>query len=548
LAGIHLLKAQFSSTFDILYDYQQGQEGVISISKINNGYWISGAESYFDSTGVYKLGGVFVARISESGNIYATKHYMDNTRIMYAGHNGSMIMLSDSSFAICGTASRGNSQAKILFFRFNLAGDTLYTKELGLGTLNVGNICRRGRNGDFYLAGYCKFPNNPNADFYIAKLDSLGNVCWEKNIYFTGNDECYSLDLDSEDNLYLSGNSTTFSSGPQNSGNPLVVKLDSAGNYKWHKVLSYADHTYPLASLSFLQVLDDNSIIAGSVLRNVNYFGFALITMLDSTGDFTWQKPIGGFGSRPALISFSPSGDGNIIASGYTSPIMAPEIQIGWIFKMSMDGDSLWSRKYWNPTFDTQSFLLDHVVSEDGSITSAGWGNFPQNGWVLKVDSSGCMETDSCGLLEIDVSVDAVFTPHPFRIYPNPGKGVFQVDIPVQFTGAPQASARKYPQRFKDPMLPGSGFPFFLSDTTETAFKTTQVQAVDSTPNKLSEITTESALPLRVYDYQGRLVHTGNIAQAGGLLNIEHLPEGIYIVQAGTGAGVYSVKVIIRKE
>ena len=69
-------------------------------------------------------------------------------------------------------------------------------------------------------------------DYGLVKLDADGNLLWQKKIGGTGNDYGYAIAVDNSGNVYLNGYQLSDSHGLYDYG---VVKLDTNGNLLWQK-------------------------------------------------------------------------------------------------------------------------------------------------------------------------------------------------------------------------------------------------------------------------------------------------------------------------
>jgi hypothetical protein len=541
MISLFYVNGQVYNGFDKVINYG-GLKVTFSILRVQSGYILAGGGWRVDPDGVYRSG-IILTRLNEDGDTVWVNHVLHHQDDYFAGYFGGLIMLPDSSMAMFGNIRRSTDN-KMLFYRFNAVGDTLYTRELGGSGFDSGISCRRGQNGDFYLAGYSKSFNNPAGDFYIAKLDSLGAFCWEKIIYFNKSEELSSIELDSKDNIYLGGFSESYKGSANSDGSPLVVKLDSAGNFLWHKVVYLSNDTFDLGTMAFLHYVNDNMILAGSGLKNKNSHGYSLITLLDSTGNFHWQRRMGPLNSYPALVSFAMSSDGHIIATGSTTPYGMFALQCGWIYKLSLNGDPIWERQYWNPNFDQsgQSFLNDHVVIEDGSIVGAGWGYSPQNSWILKIDSTGCLNDQYCGFVIPTAQLKEDLQPTAMGIYPNPSEGVFHIQLPQSTILSATSTSRQAKGMRLSPMEPGfmEAYYAFMHTASETS------NTPLSPPEAVTETSSASPFIIRVYATDGRLKYESLLPTLQTQIDIQHLPSGMYWVQVIQDQEIFSGKLMLK--
>lgn len=135
--------------------------------------------------------------------------------------------------------------------KLNNAGDTLWTRHLGLGGQNA---CRRSyitksQDSTFLIT----WSNDQETRIFAAKLDQVGNLLWS-NSYNGQQAEVYAIEQAEDSMIYLLGT--------QSGAAGFITKLKKTGELVWNK-------TIPTVRLNDLQILDDTLFIAG---ENGNHF------------------------------------------------------------------------------------------------------------------------------------------------------------------------------------------------------------------------------------------------------------------------------------
>lgn len=79
-------------------------------------------------------------------------------------------------------------------------------------------------------------------DIFIAKLDTNGNTIWVKSAGGNGTDKSFSVTVDNNDNIYITGYFTGIAHFDQDTlistsgaSDIFIAKLNSNGNYEWAK-------------------------------------------------------------------------------------------------------------------------------------------------------------------------------------------------------------------------------------------------------------------------------------------------------------------------
>ena len=153
---------------------------------------------------------------------------------------------------------------------------------------------------------------NDTGDFYIS---------WQKCLGGSAHDNATSIQQTSDGGYIVAGN--TFSNdgdvtGYHGGDDYWVVKLDSNGNMKWQKCLggSYGD-----CAKYIQQTSDGGYIVAGYTFSNdgdvTGLHGDSdyWVVKLDSNGNIKWQKCLGGSGNEGAS-SIQQARDGGYIIAG----------------------------------------------------------------------------------------------------------------------------------------------------------------------------------------------------------------------------------------
>ncbi len=146
------------------------------------------------------------------------------------------------------------------------------------------------------------------------------------------------------------------------------------------------------------------------------------------------------FFSQLTINNLTLAKNGDIIGAGTGILERSTTASTGWLFRLSPDGELLWSRKYINIASDYEfdsskedGGLLQVLELPDGDIMAVGANTdtLLQDGdvyqdydvWLLRVDSDGCLEPDCEGYDQIITSI--IDLPEldlnlQFSIFPNP--------------------------------------------------------------------------------------------------------------------------------
>jgi len=218
-------------------------------------------------------------------------------------------------------------------------------------------------------------------DFWMIKVDTLGNMVWQKALGGTGSDICNSITETNGGYIAAgSSNSSNCDVTRNNGGNDFwVVKTDFSGNLIWEK--SYGGSSNESA---FSTLVNDygNIVIGGYTSSNdsdivENHGGSEYwILELDASGMKIMQSTFGGSNSDLAFSLVKADADGYLLAGGTTSndfDLQSAQPHGGedcWLMKTDLSGNLVWSRAYGGSNSDRAFSVLQ---TADGGYVIAGY-------------------------------------------------------------------------------------------------------------------------------------------------------------------------------
>lgn len=299
------------------------------------------------------------------------------------------------------------------------APDIEWQKSLGGSVHDQAYSIQQTTDGGYIVAGFSYSNdgdvsgNHGDADYWVAKLNSIGNIEWQKSFGGSDYDETYSIQQTTDGGYIVAGYSKSNDgdvTGHHGSfySDYWIVKLDNTGNIQWQKSLggSISDWVY-----SIQQTTDGGYIVAGSSNSNNgdvtgNHGGYDYwVVKLYSTGNIEWQKSLGGSDDEWAE-SIQQTTDGGYIVAGYTNSndgdVTGNHGGYGydyWIVKLDNSGNIEWEKSlggsgndYANSiqqTTDGGYIVAGFSDSNDGDVTG-NHGHWDY--WIVKLDSTGSIQ------------------------------------------------------------------------------------------------------------------------------------------------------------
>jgi hypothetical protein len=351
--------------------------------------------------------------IGGSGDDYPSvvQQTSDNGYIVLAG--------SDSNISGDKTEnSRGGLDFWIL--KLNSSGSIVWQKTYGGSQPDFDTFGQQTADGGFIVGGYSDsgisgdktVPSNGQRDFWVLKLNSSGDIVWQKAIGGSLVDRIQAVQQTTDGGYVLGGYSNSPASGDKTEPNlggsdNWVVKIDSGGVIEWQNTIGGNDSDVlrdiiQTADGGYLVGGYSKSDISGDKTENSQGDFDYWILKLNNSGTITWQNTIGGSGiDYPRDIK--QLSNGNFVIAGWSnSNISGDKIEASnggydyWLVKLSTSGTVISqnsiggagdeSGPYIQPLANGDFILgcsSDSNISGDKGDNNEGLDDY----WIFKVSS-----------------------------------------------------------------------------------------------------------------------------------------------------------------
>lgn len=271
--------------------------------------------------------------------------------------------------------------------RTDSAGVLLWEKSYGGASYDWLNSIKVTTDGGVIMCGFVYnnggdiTVNIGAIDIWIVKTDTSGNIEWEKSYGGTGNDWGFAI-TQSSDGGYafaaLTESNDSMVTGWHGGHDYWIVKLDSAGNLQWQKALGGAmvDECYDI-----LETPDNGYLIAGTtnsddgdLVQNYGLLDFNVMKV-NSSGDFEWSETYGGTLTDWGM-SIIADGNGDYILAGSSksSDIDMTSNAGGWdlcLLKLTSSFNTIKGKYFYdnnnNLVFDSGDLpVTNQMVSDTG--------------------------------------------------------------------------------------------------------------------------------------------------------------------------------------
>ena len=378
----------------------------------------------------------FLEEIDSVKTFGGTKN--ESAQVVKSTNDGGYIVMGYTQSMDEDITDKQNESFDFWVLKFDSENILQWSKTYGGTDDDRGNDIIQTADGGYAILGHSSsndedVSENAGAqDYWISKLDNLGNISWQKSFGYSGADIGISLLQSNDGGYFITGVlDVTASGGLGNTkllnsrhagGDYWAIKLSTSGDIEWSKYYGggFTDTPYDVIEASdggyiMIGSSDSNDVDISASKGSYDFW----VVKISNTGAIIWEKSYGGSEIDEAH-AITDSGDGNYVIAGDTrSSDQDVSINKGaadlWLLKINPSGDIIWEKTFGGSSFDVSRSIVktqDNGFLISGSSRSADGDlsiNQGQNdAWILKVDSNANFEWQkSIGGTEIDFTYDA---------------------------------------------------------------------------------------------------------------------------------------------
>ena len=410
--------------FSEFYDADDGAGAILNIVESDNGFIAQGTNF---KNGVRQS---HTIEIDSEGQLL-TDHTVFDVQVGYESF--AMVRLSTGQIASAGSLCDYNvpspGYCDFYFALLDESGDTVFTNVYPrIDTTDILLSMIETRPNKIMLIGWTyDDTTNTDSDLLFITVDTLGNEL--NRVVYGGGGADYihsGIVINEEGSVLMTGYTSSFQGADNDSW---LILTDSIGNVSWQKTYNHLSPSGGDAGSRVLESINGGLFIVGGSHNSLTGNSDGYLMKIDSTGDPVWTKKYIPTSGSQSFWSGSALSDGSVLACGQTTNTSNGS-QAGWLVKADMNGDTIWTRTY-NPSDDID-LLRNMLVMDNGDIVMVGFGegdnSTTQDGWILRVDSMGCVVENCTGSVGADDDLSTLHS-EKLSIYPNPAINQLNISL-----------------------------------------------------------------------------------------------------------------------
>jgi len=355
LVAHHLAVAQTIPTFCVSYGTPYFDRNQCGVATFDGGYAAAGISFTY---ALYQDN--YIVKFDAAGNV------------LWSDVTGSDMV--DDFFGITETSDHhlivvGLRDHKMIVMKYDVDGNIIWSKQIAIQSYAELSDVIETSDGSYLLTGDTRDDATGWSYCSVIKIDSDGNLLWNKNFYDFYRAEAGYTCVETADKRYVIG---LYSAAFSNAF--MIISMDEDGTVQWVKKSDYSGVAYDMVATS-----DSSVVIAGYVCLTSNCD--PLLTKMASDGNVEWSYTYGD-SLFERFYSIVKLPDGSFAVGGDATD--QTSIFHGYTIKCDDEGQLQWSNT------DDEIEIRSIGISPDGGllVSSTSTSNVSDFG-LRKMDING---------------------------------------------------------------------------------------------------------------------------------------------------------------
>lgn len=332
-------------------------------------------------TNSYGVGGIdyFIAKYDSAGGLEWNKVVGGST----SDYSQYVIQTSDGGYAVTGLSDSypAGGGYDIFLSKFDSSGNLSWSKTWGGSADDYGQSLIQTSDGSYVVASITSSYGAGGWDMLLTKLDSSGNMIWNKTWGGPGTDESMEINKDASGNYIVAGWTDGYGAGLYDA---VLLKYDPNGNLIWQR--TWGGSSYDVGE-SVVATADGGYAMTGYTSLGAGGYDLFL-AKYDSAGTLMWNRTLGAAGTDDGR-QVVQAADGSYIITGYTSSYGAGGNDL-LLAKYDSSGNFVWARTMGGSSDEDSRGLA--MTTDGGYVAAAYTKSFGAGGndiLIAKFDSAG---------------------------------------------------------------------------------------------------------------------------------------------------------------
>ena len=340
----------------------------------------------------------------------------------------------DSNIVLTGYAIRKREyQSNLLLMKLDTVGNVIWQKVYGGDGDEQGTKVIATTDGGYAIAGYSTSNNDAEPNWYIVKTDSNGNMLWDRQFGGSSDDRAVSIAETFDHGFVVTGYTGSGDGGRKMMS---VIKLDSLGIDQWAQ-------NYPVNDWSCgsdIIATKDSMIMVTGYTKAYTITDYDVLTIkTDMNGDTIWTRTFGDEHWQEGT-SLVETFDNSFVVCGYSMSNIKDQSSF-LILKYNKQGELIWHYTFKRKS---QDYAKSVVETRDNGLLIAGTTYSFGKGWdmaALKMKSNDkkdilvkfpkdSLSTTLLNDVEIKLCVNGFGMPKLVNVYVNDIPQVSETTFP----------------------------------------------------------------------------------------------------------------------
>lgn len=273
----------------------------------DGGYLVVGATSSFGA-GNYDI---FIIKTDSTGKELWHRAFGGKSND-YPAEFGALQPTPDGGYLVVGYTWSYGQKCDIWLMKLNSFGNMVWNKTIGGADVDFARSIIRCSDGNFVIVGRTTSFGAGKGDVYVVKVDAGGNVLWERAYGGSEGDWANSVVEVSGGGYLVVGGTRSYGNGEDDT---YVVRIDFAGNKLWDK--AFAESPGDDWGLTILPAQGGRFIISVTLWTCCKKWDAEFLE-IDLEGNLLWNLAFGGYMGDEAIYSLQRTPDGGCIGVGET--------------------------------------------------------------------------------------------------------------------------------------------------------------------------------------------------------------------------------------